>query len=149
MLMPVKWSENMFEKWMFPACLLPPSKPPHPGPEWNTGSGNTSTWTHGTCPRSHPLWLSPTSCPKQSLVERMIDCMELKSQKCQPALTVCPPAGVWEPGYPPASLKVSGNIQRDRAFCIPDPVVLGGDGVLLKHRAFPLPSLCVGPDEIA
>lgn len=69
--------------------------------------------------------------------------------KCQPVLTVCPPPGVRQPRYPAASSEVCGDIQRDRAFCIPDPVVLGGDGVLLQHGALPLPPLCVGPDEAA
>lgn len=56
---------------------------------------------------------------------------------------------MWQPRYSSASPKVSGYLQRNRAFCIPHPVVLGGDGVLLQHRAIPLPSLCVGSDKTA
>lgn len=135
-------------------CSLPASFPPSqlsPHTRVEHRVKCTSIWTHRTYLPSHPLQLSHPSCPKRALVERKNDwlCTEVKSEKCQPSLTVCPSAGVWQPRYPSASFKVGGNIQRDRAFCIPDPVVLGGDGVLLQHRAFPLPSLCVGPDETA
>ena len=61
------------------------------------------------------------------------------------SLTVCPFAGVRQPGYPPAPSQVGGHVQRGGAVRVPDPVVLGGDGVLLQHRALPLPPLRVGP----
>lgn len=62
---------------------------------------------------------------------------------------MCPSTGVWQPRHPSASFKVCGNVQGGGALCTPDPVVLGGDGVLLQHWALPLPSLRVGPHKAA
>lgn len=76
MLMPGRWSENMLEKWVFPACVLPSLAAPSPAPSHTRVENRiqcTPTWTHGTCPPNCPLRLSHMSCLKQALVERVID----------------------------------------------------------------------------
>lgn len=104
-------------------------------PFWGGAGGQvacTSTQTHGACPLPAP----PSQCTS-----------EWRGQ-CR-RLTVCPSTGVWQPRYPPAPFEVGGDVQRGGAVCAPGPVVLGGDGVLLQHRALPLPALRVGPHPAA